>query len=801
MTSRRVQLQPPAPAHTTLQSAWNPLSPNQLVLVPTPKSGATPAASTPQPQLLYYASQGASTSAGQTASSSSSYSRNFVVSTWTLFASLQKIATQEQQNQLAIRRTNGRLAGDEPSRSKETTKYYNRISKLYRGAVVNEWNTIQDGSTSTSIQPHELALLHSTLSLTEILYLPQDGHGQGVVGEELLDWLNTLDPSPSKEQGEALADLARPWETHDQFWDYLYKSILRAHLVSAQALLNLLASHHPSAWVQRTATRAIDLVASFPRSTQHESEMGFENAFRNWRANAIRVAAKFRSGVEEELGEDDEERERWVRGFEVVFGMLQGDQEVVLDQCEDWRERVCTWGVWVDPLFKRSEVDQVLASETAFVKGEEEGGAGFRDAEEEVQYALFKGDVPRALKVVHRVSGWLAAHLSDLLDKVGVVQPPPLDGANDPDTEQTRLRDWFVIRYAEELWEADAGLWRVVVDYFGSGCGEEGRVRMGKVLRGVDIFTEPDEGKEIEGEGKGKGGDEEGNGKERLVEEVLATAAEHGLEEDVVEICKTYSEHLISLSRYGAALAFCIRSGDLKRVSRIADRILDEYLTNGQDAFVRCVDEIPVSLLRPSKGRKGRGRGRKEASMLGEEITSDEEMNDESDLDTIHQDDFDEEEEEDRPSLAPFSTRLAFLARYRDFFALYAKGERRQAAKLLCLLLSSNVAPKPIWAVLLVDSVGLLLDESEDRPIVEVEECYELMRCLEDIALPILAGNGDVDDVYGHLDALGKLMNGGKGAEMREEKRRKEVVRMGMKQLDVVRGALARCLARGVCEA
>ncbi|SCV68565.1 BQ2448_686 [Microbotryum intermedium] len=51
-----------------------------------------------------------------------------------------------------------------------------------------------------------------------------------------------------------------------------------------------------------------------------------------------------------------------------------------------------------------------------------------------------------------------------------------------------------------------------------------------------------------------------------------------------------------------AALASRIRSGDLKRASRIADRILDECLTNGQAGFVRCVDEISVSLLKPLKG-------------------------------------------------------------------------------------------------------------------------------------------------------------------------------------------------------
>jgi nuclear pore complex protein Nup85 len=30
--------------------------------------------------------------------------------------------------------------------------------------------------------------------LAQILYLPQDGRGEGLLGEELLDWVNDVDP-------------------------------------------------------------------------------------------------------------------------------------------------------------------------------------------------------------------------------------------------------------------------------------------------------------------------------------------------------------------------------------------------------------------------------------------------------------------------------------------------------------------------------------------------------------------------------------------------------------------------------
>jgi nuclear pore complex protein Nup85 len=72
---------------------------------------------------------------------------------------------------------------------------------------------------------------------------------------------------------------------------------------------------------------------------------------------------------------------------------------------------------------------------------------------------------------------------------------------------------------------------------------------------------------------------------------------------------------------------------------------------------------------------------------------------------------------------------ITFLSRYRDFLALYSLASQRAAAstqelteeeteeiwrmksqssELLILLLTSGMAPKSFWAIMLLDSVGLL---------------------------------------------------------------------------------------------
>lgn len=94
----------------------------------------------------------------------------------------------------------------------------------------------------------------------------------------------------------------------------------------------------------------------------------------------------------------------------------------------------------------------------------------------------------------------------------------------------------------------------------------------------------------------------------------------------------------------------------------------------GQEAFISFVDSIPTSLLRASYSSESRSP---------------------SPIDEIEED----QEQHTRKYRALFASRLNFLARYREFFALYARGDRRKAAELLVLMLTSRVAPKGFWTV------------------------------------------------------------------------------------------------------
>lgn len=190
-------------------------------------------------------------------------------------------------------------------------------------------------------------------------------------------------------------------------------------------------------------------------------------------------------------------------------------------------------------------------------------------------------------------------------------------------------------------------------------------------------------------------------GKKTTVEDVLAVCATYGLEDLTRKLClvsarrphgplpyadvlyQITSENLSNQGKYGMAVAYAARAGDRRRLNKIADRILDEYVQDGVKALA-IIDSIPSSLLQPSE------------PVQPLQLTG------------LDEDVFNRDEAAASAYALASSTRLRFLARFRDFHAFYASGDRESAGRLLALLLSSNEAPKRFWPIMLLDAIPLL---------------------------------------------------------------------------------------------
>ena len=67
------------------------------------------------------------------------------------------------------------------------------------------------------------AAVFSTLYLFRTIYTSASGSIDGLLGEELLDWLNHNYVAPSTEEGVALVEQEKPW-LDKNFWNYITRS-------------------------------------------------------------------------------------------------------------------------------------------------------------------------------------------------------------------------------------------------------------------------------------------------------------------------------------------------------------------------------------------------------------------------------------------------------------------------------------------------------------------------------------------------------------------------------------------------
>ena len=67
--------------------------------------------------------------------------------------------------------------------------------------------------------------LYAIFGLFQAMNLPSNGSLDGLVGEELLEWLNTNFIAPDSEEAIELHKLNTPWED-ERYWLYLIRFVI-----------------------------------------------------------------------------------------------------------------------------------------------------------------------------------------------------------------------------------------------------------------------------------------------------------------------------------------------------------------------------------------------------------------------------------------------------------------------------------------------------------------------------------------------------------------------------------------------
>lgn len=204
------------------------------------------------------------------------------------------------------------------------------------------------------------------MQLVQTVYAPHGGQIDGLVGEQLLQWLNTSHTVPATSELLRLSALPEPWSDPD-FWPTVNKCVLRGLSASTLGYLRRVASGHPSP-VLRAFVRdsLVPVLEAHPRSSDFQREHGFIAAHARWRERVAEVREAYDKAVEGDTGGEGDEDE-WPRWVDELLGVLEGDAGVVFALCSEavedgwgFREAVGVWGVWVDVGLKRTQLAKVV---------------------------------------------------------------------------------------------------------------------------------------------------------------------------------------------------------------------------------------------------------------------------------------------------------------------------------------------------------------------------------------------------------------------------------------------------------
>lgn len=520
----------------------------------------------------------------------------------------------------------------------EVEQRYHRILSLYQAAIDEYRRTLPSDEAEIPF------CISETLALVHLLYLPADGLGMGVVGEEVLRWLNVYDPRPTLAERNRVADVADPG-SDPRYWDYLFQCVLRGLDQTAVGALNKFDTH-PSPSFRTYIAATVRLLLGMPRSTKYAIEAEFAAQRKAWTGKVAAHLAALEVTLdqfEREVSIDSEERIAYEASLGCLLQILLGNQERILEASHDWRDAFGAWGLYVQPTMKRGDVPDVVALILDRFPSDP------TNPMEQALTAFARGDALQGAQATRDIDPWLTVHLTDLLGRAGVLDQREL-GARE-------LLLSSIDAYATTVME-DQGLWRIAVAYLAS-TGDEGRKRMREILLSVPYNIAPPRS------GSGMDVDpelEDGGDRFRRVEELLRACQEFQMTEEPRAICQGVAETLVNMGEFGQAVPYCVRAGNATLIRVVVNNMLDAYGESGPKEFLRLVEQFPQTWLVPGGG--------------GE-------------------------------SNAQYAHRLAFLGSYRDFHCLVADGDQAGAARALIFAFAAR-APETFWAVLLIDAIPLL---------------------------------------------------------------------------------------------
>ncbi|KAH6602995.1 hypothetical protein BASA61_000563 [Batrachochytrium salamandrivorans] len=423
--------------------------------------------------------------------------------------------------------------------------------------------------------------IHSVWHLAHILFFDDQQQQPHVPAKsvlaDLITWLTLNHTYDIQSQFEEMVAMVSPSD-HPEFWPYIFKCLLRGHFVAATTMLGLLKAYKPAPSMANPTQSVNDVTAgSNPvvaltllaqrmptASTTSGSQAIYQQKWDQWKDDAVFLYA---DGMMSSLLI----READKASFAIAFGILAGDETVVLQTSQTWQEAMIGLGVFVYPQFQAQDVKSLLA-----IVVERYAVDTLLD---QVQLALLELDIPKALRYASDLDWWLVTHLIDLFDRAGMLKELDLldlhtgGVGSDVGDSGCSLAEWYLLTYADSL-SATPHLWRVALEYY-VYCPRYGMDMLAQLIPRFSLDS---------------------NVKAR---KLLAFCDTHGLMDTKRQLHHILGRRSLSEERFGEAIAHYIDAGQDRIVTTVCDQVLSSFLNHTEvpSTFFNMMASLNPALL------------------------------------------------------------------------------------------------------------------------------------------------------------------------------------------------------------
>ncbi|GAB5589407.1 hypothetical protein Unana1_04307 [Umbelopsis nana] len=378
--------------------------------------------------------------------------------------------------------------------------------------------------------------------LCEFLFFSKEK--EAPIAKEMVEWLNLTDKTALLKYDTQLI-IHRPDPSgHPEFWEFVYKSILRGETQVATTLFG-----HAIKTVTATSIKAINELISILNA--------MPELYRNYSTTAeskyVKKRSKWLKDIEtfgESLQQNKQNDPSGLTAHMLtLLKMIAGDRNIILEHSSNRHELIVAILLYTCPTTSRHDLPDVVRI------ADQKFPASTTDASEEACRAFMLGEIYEGIVACASEDWWLVAHLTDLFEMAELLESRSNLGLM-VDVNDMELREYFILNYAQSLF-SHSTLWEHALFYLNT-CPTQGWNWMSELVLRVPPSNDA------------------------TVSRLLKCCQRFQLHDQYKVICRVAAKRNVATKNFTKAVKYYQKANDTGSVVEISDQILDSYLDCGQ---------------------------------------------------------------------------------------------------------------------------------------------------------------------------------------------------------------------------